>query len=260
MDGGAGTDRLNLEAYTYGVAVKLGESKFTDGSMVYEHDFANHVSRHSMMKVTAANVETFKGSEFDDVVLSHDTLDIIRLGRGNDIAYGSNGNDIIKGQNGNDTIIGGFGNDILDGGGGNDELYGGHGDDTLNGGRGDDTLSGEFGKDTLTGGGGADTFKILYPSASEWDHAAPDVITDFSGHGGQGDRIIVGLSWANRSADATYDPVWFRQMDFDGDGDTDTVIYNNAAGQGGIYAVLLDHDQALTEDDFLYAGTVTEIA
>ena len=214
-----------------------------------------------MMVVPAKNVEAVKGSEFNDVVLSHDTLNNIRLGRGDDIAFGSGGNDDINGQIGNDTIDGGSGDDTLTGGAGNDTLIGGNGNDTLDGGAGDDTLSGRQGQDTMTGGAGADTFRIMYPSGSNpsgsiiWEpEGQEDIITDFSGHGGQGDKIIVG------TPKSVSDHVWFRQMDFDGDGDTDTVIYDNAAGQGGIYAVLLDYDQVLTEDDFLHAGVVTEIA
>ncbi|WP_146770319.1 DUF5801 repeats-in-toxin domain-containing protein, partial [Mesorhizobium hawassense] len=67
------------------------------------------------------------------------------------------GNDgvVIAGSSGNDTLIGGDGNDLLIGG---------------------------AGQDTMTGGAGADTFKL--------DHLdIKDLITDYSGAGGQGDKI-----------------------------------------------------------------------
>ena len=41
-----------------------------------------------------------------------------------------------------------------------------------------------------------------------------------------------------------------QRFDVDGDGDHDTVLYDNAAGDGGIYAILLDYSGALTGDDF----------
>ena len=44
--------------------------------------------------------------------------------------------------------------------------------------------------------------------------------------------------------------VWMQRFDVAGDGDHDTVLYDNAAGDGGIYAILLDYSGALTGDDF----------
>ncbi|WP_176476934.1 DUF5801 repeats-in-toxin domain-containing protein [Mesorhizobium sp. WSM4313] len=79
-------------------------------------------------------------------------------------------------------IIGGSGNDFLFGNAGDNYLAGGAGIDTLNGGGGNDTLIGGLGQDTLTGGTGADTFKL--------DHLdIKDLITDYSGTGGDGDKI-----------------------------------------------------------------------
>ncbi|WP_264296796.1 DUF5801 repeats-in-toxin domain-containing protein [Mesorhizobium sp. B1-1-8] len=79
-------------------------------------------------------------------------------------------------------IIGGSGNDHLFGNSSDNYLAGGAGADTLNGGGGNDTLIGGLGQDTLTGGTGADTFKL--------DHLdIKDLITDYSGVGGDGDKI-----------------------------------------------------------------------
>ena len=64
-------------------------------------------------------------------------------------------------------------------------LVGGEGDDTLTGGAGDDQLFGGGGDDTLTGGAGADTFH--YESIGD----GVDVITDFSGPGGEGDFVLL---------------------------------------------------------------------
>ncbi|PBB94778.1 Ig-like domain-containing protein, partial [Mesorhizobium sp. WSM3862] len=96
---------------------------------------------------------------------------------------GQDGNDTLTGINGHDTILaGGQGNDTLTGMDGNDTLYGGSGNDTLIGGAGNDLLVGGSGQDTLTGGIGADTFKLEHLDIK-------DLITDFSGAGGQGDKI-----------------------------------------------------------------------
>jgi Ca2+-binding RTX toxin-like protein len=156
----------------------------------------------------------------------------------------------LTGGDGVDYIYGGAGDDTLNGGAGRNTLYGGAGDDTLTGGAGRDWLLSGAGADTLNGGRGIDYFHVRDVAAT-LDRA--DRITDF-GVGGEGDRVDVGSFNGNR------EPVWFRRFDADGDGDTDTVLYDNADANGGIYAILLDYDEILTSSDVLSAITVTEIA
>ncbi|MDX8469319.1 type I secretion C-terminal target domain-containing protein, partial [Mesorhizobium sp. VK23B] len=79
-------------------------------------------------------------------------------------------------------IIGSDFNDTLNGDGGNNVLYGGAGSDTIIGNAGNDLLIGGSGQDTMTGGTGADTFKLDSLDIK-------DLITDYSGVGGQGDKI-----------------------------------------------------------------------
>ncbi|WP_292591439.1 type I secretion C-terminal target domain-containing protein, partial [Mesorhizobium sp.] len=79
-------------------------------------------------------------------------------------------------------IIGSDFNDTLTGDGAVNVLYGGAGSDTINGGAGNDLLIGGLGQDTMTGGTGADTFKLDSLDIK-------DLITDYSGAGGQGDKI-----------------------------------------------------------------------
>ena len=74
--------------------------------------------------------------------------------------------------------------DKLIGNGETNELYGDEGNDTLMGEGGDDKIDGGPGQDTLWGGTGADTF-VFY---NEGDVSA-DVVKDFSGSGGQGDKL-----------------------------------------------------------------------
>jgi len=77
--------------------------------------------------------------------------------------------------------------------------------------------------------------------------ALADDVHDFT----DGDRIDLG-SGVTR--------VWTRRTDVNGDGTLDTVLYDNAGGSGGIYAVLNAVDDRLDADDFLQAGiSVTEI-
>ncbi|SJM32254.1 conserved hypothetical protein [Mesorhizobium delmotii] len=90
-----------------------------------------------------------------------------------DQIYGTSGIDHLNGNGGNDVIIGRGGNDFLSGGGGSDLISGDDGNDLLVGG---------FGQDTMTGGNGADTFKL-----DQLD--IKDLISDYSGAGGQGDMI-----------------------------------------------------------------------
>lgn len=49
-------------------------------------------------------------------------------------------------------------------------------------------------------------------------------------------------------------------MDVDGDGVMDTVLYDNATGDGGIYAILEDYSDPLKAGDFFGSGIIiTEI-
>ena len=148
---------------------------------------------------------------------------------GNDTLIGGGGNDFLSSCGGADTLIGGTGSDVYvvysandvvieaanegidtvyslahdytlaanvevgailasDGATlrANDEgntLWGRQGNDTLIGGAGNDVLNGSAGQDILTGGGGSDIFVFQFGESNG------DVITDFSGHGGQGDEL-----------------------------------------------------------------------
>ncbi|TIT93075.1 MAG: type I secretion C-terminal target domain-containing protein, partial [Mesorhizobium sp.] len=107
---------------------------------------------------------------------------------------GSDFSDSLTG-NGSDNVLAGMnGNDTLHGAGGNDLLLGGLGDDALYGDDGNDILIGGAGHNTLNGGAGADTFKI--------DHLdIKDLITDYSGVGGDGDKIDLTALFQTGGAD-----------------------------------------------------------
>lgn len=118
--------------------------------------------------MTGAGPHTILGTSGDDTLGG---------GPNDDVITGNSGNDVGFGRQGNDTLSGGQGNDILHGGQGDDILHGGQGNDLLFGGQGNDVLTGGPGDDTLTGGAGADTFVFAA-------HSGNDLITDFSGSGG----------------------------------------------------------------------------
>jgi Ca2+-binding RTX toxin-like protein len=83
---------------------------------------------------------------------------IIRLGAGDDYAFGSGRNDRISGGDGNDTINASAGSDQVFGDAGDDELEGAEGNDTVSGGAGNDIIGGFNGRNLLRGDEGDDTF------------------------------------------------------------------------------------------------------
>lgn len=95
-------------------------------------------------------------TEGNDTVYGDDDGEFIRLGGGNDVAFGGGGNDDLRGEDGRDDLRGEGGNDDLFGGAESDTLYGGDNDDDLRGESGNDQLRGEADNDTLYGGDGED--------------------------------------------------------------------------------------------------------
>jgi Ca2+-binding RTX toxin-like protein len=86
--------------------------------------------------------------------------DYIRLGGGNDVAYGEDGDDYLHGNDGTDVVHGGPGNDHPQGGPGDDRVYGEDGDDELDGDQGNDFIDAGPGNDEVTGDEGDD---VIYP-------------------------------------------------------------------------------------------------
>jgi len=232
VDGGAGIDRLHT-AYQGAVAIDLGG----DGAQPYRAAYDAALVGRLVKTVTGTGIESVKASDFSDVILAPDIgpHGSVRAGGGRDVVFGGDADNRFYGQKGDDTLYGGSGDDLLHGGSGNDRLIGG------------------LGRDTLTGGKGRDIFEVSDVAA---DIGTADRITDF-GTGGKQDAIsLAGVIGGAAS-------VWTRQVDVDGDGKTDTVLYDNVAGDGGIYAILEDYTGPLTEDHFrdVEAGfVISEIA
>ena len=143
----------------------------------------------------------------------------------------------------NDHLYGSRNAEHRDGGDGDDLVEGLSGDDRLYGGSGNDWLSGGGGRDILTGGADDDVFDVS-DTAAALDRA--DLVTDFTR--GEDKIGIRGDFIAGRYVHRK--EIWIKSEDADKDGDLDTVLYNNAEGNGGIYAILRDYTGTLTADDF----------
>lgn len=166
--------------------VDLGEQISAHGEHSVIGLSASFASRASAQAVVFADghSDTFVGDRFTNTV---------RLGDGNDGAWGGDGNDRLIGEEGNDLLLGGLGRDTLVGGMGNDSISGGTGADRLDGGDGTDDLRGGAGADTLLGGGGSDTLVGGEGSDSLDGGSGTDILS-----GGLGNDSLSGGTGADR--------------------------------------------------------------
>ncbi|WP_160016445.1 calcium-binding protein [Pseudomonas sp. 8BK] len=128
---------------------KLEHFVFADGSELSQAEVEGQVIWH--------------GTDVADSFIGYrDLNDSMRLGAGDDKAWGRAGDDVIHGEGGNDYLDGEAGDDTVYGGAGNDQLMGGVGSDQLFGGTGDDKYVYKLGDgvDTIdnTGGGNDGVF------------------------------------------------------------------------------------------------------
>jgi Ca2+-binding RTX toxin-like protein len=128
---------------------KLEHFVFADGSELSQAEVEGQVVWH--------------GTDVADSFIGYrDLNDTMRLGAGDDKAWGRAGDDVIHGEDGNDYLDGEAGDDTVYGGAGNDQLMGGVGSDQLFGGTGDDKYVYKLGDgvDTVdnTGGGNDGVF------------------------------------------------------------------------------------------------------
>ena len=117
--------------------------------------------------------------------------------------------------------------DVLTGNGVDNYLVGHDGDDTLKGEGGADELIGGLGRDTLTGGTGAD--KFIFDEEDASPVGARDVVTDFSGRGGEGDKLDLSYLTERTTLNVKYQKFGIGsaaktivQVDVDGDGEIKT--------------------------------------
>lgn len=162
IDGGAGTDVLQVASRFYSVDLQSGVVTYSGGS--FEVRNIEHVTVY--LWGAGANVI---GNALDNVFSVTDDSGVGGLS----VSFeGGGGNDNLTGSTGGDTLGGGSGNDVIDGASGDDRLVGGIGDDHINGGSGTDTAyfasatSGvtvrlDLSTAQNTGGAGSDTISAV---------------------------------------------------------------------------------------------------
>lgn len=146
-----GTDSITVQNWFKGSNdhFKIEHFVFADGSELSQAKVEGQVIWH--------------GTDAADSFIGYrDLNDTMRLGAGDDKAWGRAGDDVIHGEGGNDYLDGEAGDDTVYGGAGNDQLMGGVGNDQLFGGIGDDKYVYKLGDgvDTInnTGGGNDGVF------------------------------------------------------------------------------------------------------
>lgn len=98
-DGGAGFDVVSYETAAQGVVVDLSKTgaQNTQGGGVE----------------TLVNVESLKGSPYNDILTGDAGTNVLDGGAGDDVLNGGAGDDMLTGGAGNDVLDGGTGNDIV---------------------------------------------------------------------------------------------------------------------------------------------------
>lgn len=192
VDGGKGSDTLDLSSMSEAVAVHLwgnGRGIYTDFVLTYYNEDALTVASLTGTKSEVFEIENVIGTSFDDY---------ISLG----YAPGS-----ADGGAGNDHVEGGAYNDVLFGGDGNDRLFGKGGDDRMTGGAGVDKFHfvARNGDDTVTDFGLA-SGELLYfavqsndvqssPGADDWyAYTGPNGETGIQGLFEEASVILLGLT------------------------------------------------------------------
>ena len=187
IDGGAGTDRLELSyaAFTHGVTVDISDNA-VDANFVTP----NAINAAVLSSYTSIEAIDIDGTKYADVISGSNTANVLS---------GLDGNDEIHGNGGNDTIYGGAGDDVLTGDAGNDTVYGGAGSDVIHAGAGSDFISGGSGNDFIddnTSENTADQLNGDVGNDTIYGGAGGDIIDGGTGddelHAGTGASITVG--------------------------------------------------------------------
>ncbi len=189
VDGGQGNDTLDLSGLDSGVIVDL-DLNSAGGAGAPSQEGALLTAKPSDGGKIVQRFDDFEnvvGTDFDDVLLGNNEVNVLRGGDGDDAIHSFGGADIIDGGEGQDTAL--FtaspgvivdldddGNAVL---GSGEELISienltgsASGGDHLTGNAGVNVLSGQGGNDVLAGEGGSDTFVFEQGTGQ-------DVVTDF---------------------------------------------------------------------------------
>ena len=181
IDGGAGDDVASYGDSGAALRIDLADMSLNTG------DAAGDIYR---------NIETVRGSAYDDVLSGDSGNNGLSGGLGDDQLFGRAGGDTLAGDEGNDTLFGGEGNDVLFGDNGNDVLFGGA-----------DQQAGDAADDVIDGGAGIDTAMYSGQQTSYTLTLSPGsyMITDRS-PGGNGTDELLNMEFLDFEADAgTFD-------------------------------------------------------
>jgi hypothetical protein len=123
VDGGAGSDTLNLSDYGSGVTVRIEGGFAKSSSIVTDKEFTGLFPNYSMVdsssvRGTIRNVENLIGTDFNDFLFAsiNGTAKYIDGGAGNDVVESLGGNATLVGGTGSDWLVGYWPNVTLIGG------------------------------------------------------------------------------------------------------------------------------------------------
>ncbi|MEM6713921.1 MAG: calcium-binding protein [Cyanobacteria bacterium P01_D01_bin.6] len=173
------------------IDVKAFHDAFPNASLSYSYDSATNTVELSIAGQPIAKFENISSDE--DVANLLKQIEFVGSSHKYSNNWVDNITDILIGDASDQGLSEGWGKDYIYGGAGNDTIWGGHHQDVLLGGDGHDVITGAGHADTIIGGKGADTFKY---GQNAWDTrgSGGDLILDFSGAGGEGDKIEIAAS------------------------------------------------------------------
>lgn len=166
----------------------------------------------------------------------------------------------VIGSAGNDTVRGSDAVNVLTGGEGSDVLSGLGGDDRIDGGAGGDVLRGDAGADRLWGGAGADRFVFAAGDFGSGGHV--DHIVDFSGAGGDGDRIdLSAIADFTFVGGATFGANGGSELRVGAPTAVGVSLFGDIDGDGRAdFRIVVKSDQPLTAADFVRASSAAPLA
>lgn len=184
---------------------------------------------------TLTAIENLTGSAFADTLTGSNVANLLAGGGGNDMLYGMGGNDRFVDLAGNNTVEGGDGNDTIDYSGAAGPITvhleastrfvarASGETDTVNvenfvGSRFNDTFIFGFTVNGFTGGAGADLFRMAPGTAGQ------NIIRDFSGTGGDGDKLVFD-GWDSDVAFTQIDATHWQISDV---GHVEVITFTNA--------------------------------
>ena len=183
---------------------------------------------------TLVSIENLTGSAFNDTLIGSNVANLLAGGDGSDFLYGMGGNDRFVDLAGSNTIEGGDGSDTIDYSGAalavtvhleTSTRYVTRGGDTdivsvenFVGSRFGDTFIFGATVNGFTGGAGADLFRMAPGTAAQ------NIIRDFSGTGGDGDKLVFD-GWDSDVAFTQIDATHWRISDV---GHSEVITFTNA--------------------------------